>query len=197
MAEKSMDLTKGADASTVSGAQIDRGAATISSPPPIPSAAEVYVEHAPFLRRVAIRKFGVPPADAESLVHDVFISYLTDPRRVRTNLRGYLVVSICNASRKYWLSRNSESRIFDESVPVDDVVVEETFAGLDRTLIVAATLARMPKRYRDVLKRYYLEGQDTKTIAAALGTTPANVNYLMHVCRVRARDIYAELNRRP
>jgi RNA polymerase sigma factor (sigma-70 family) len=158
---------------------------------------EVYTEFAPLLRRVAIRKFGVPIADAESLVHDVFISYLSDPRRVRTNLRGYLIASMCNASRRYWNSRNSESRIFAGDLPVDDLVAEETFDGLDTTQLVAATLARLPARYREVLRRYYLDGQNTKTIADAMGTTPTNVNYLMHVCRVRAREIYHELNRVP
>lgn len=165
--------------------------------PAEPAAGEIYVEYAPLLRRVAIRKFAIPIVDAEALVHDVFIGYLSDPRRVRVNLRGYLIASICNACRKYWNSRNSESRIFSDAVEVDEAVAEETFDGLDRTLLVAATLARLPARYRDVLKRYYLEGQDTKTIADALGTTPTNVNYLMHVCRVRARDIYHELNRVP
>jgi RNA polymerase sigma factor (sigma-70 family) len=158
---------------------------------------EVYTEYAPLLRRIAIRKFGVPIADAQSLVHDVFICYLSDPRRVRTNLRGYLIAAMCNASRKYWNSRNSESRIFDGDLPVDDLVSGETFDGLDTTLLVAATLARLPARYREVLRRYYLDGQNTKTIADAMGTTPANVNYLMHVCRVRAREIYHELNRVP
>ncbi|MCU1348233.1 MAG: Sigma factor PvdS, controling pyoverdin biosynthesis [Acidobacteria bacterium] len=159
-------------------------------------ASDIYVAYAPLLRRVAIRKFGISMADAESLVHDVFISYLSNPLRVRTNLRGYLIACICNASRKYLLSRNSESRIFAEDVPVDDVVAEETFDGFESTQLVAATLARLPARYRDILRRHYLDGEDTKTIAAALGTTPTNINYLMHVCRIRARDIYRELNRR-
>jgi len=166
-------------------------------PAPGASATEIYVAYAPLLRRVAIRKFSIPFPEAESLVHDVFICYLSDPMRVRTNLRGYLIACICNASRKYLLSRSSESRIFAADVPVDDVVVEETFDGLDTTMLVAATLARMPARYRDILRRHYLDGEDTRTIAEALGTTPTNINYLMHVCRIRARDIYRELNRRP
>ncbi|MCU1348132.1 MAG: polymerase, sigma-24 subunit, subfamily [Acidobacteria bacterium] len=202
MADDPMDLTKRSQCPGAETDGVPAGSAPTAPIPaaaPLPTPAEVYVEHAALLRRVAIRKFGVPPADAEPLVHDVFIAYLTDPRRVRTNLRGYLIASICNASRRYWLSRNSESRIFDASVVADEVVVveESTFDGLDRTQLVAATLARLPKRYRDILRRHYLEGQDTKTIADALGTTPTNVNYLMHVCRVRARGIYEELNRRP
>jgi hypothetical protein len=40
------------------------------------SIEHVYLEHALLLRRVAMRKFHVPEEDAETLVHDVFITYL-------------------------------------------------------------------------------------------------------------------------
>jgi RNA polymerase sigma factor (sigma-70 family) len=157
---------------------------------------EMYLAHAQLLRRVAIRKFQVPPGDAESLVHDVFINYLRTERTVRSDVRGYLVASICNACRNYWRARRSEERVFvGGGDPERDAVGEDMFDGLAVNLLVASTLARLGDRCRDALKRYYLDGEDTATIAAALNTSPANVNYMMHVCRKRARAIYEEIAR--
>ena len=70
----------------------------------------VYLEHAPLLRRVAVRKFGIPPADADTLVHDVFAAYIANPGAVRSDLRAYLIAAICNASRNYWRTKEMQER---------------------------------------------------------------------------------------
>ncbi len=162
------------------------------------SSDEIYVEHGPFLRRVAMRKFGIPHADAEALVHDVFINYLIRPRTVHSDLRAYLIGAICNASRNYWRSRRSEDRVFAEPEgDAPDVVSEDVFDGLALNLVVASTLARLGARCREVLRRYYLEGEDTASIARAMNTSPTNVNYMMHVCRKEARAIYESITQVP
>jgi RNA polymerase sigma factor (sigma-70 family) len=163
------------------------------------SVERIYIEHALLLRRVAIRKFGIPKADAETLVHDVFAAYIANPGAVRTNLRSYLVAATCNACRNYWRSHRMYERFFvpskgeedEESRPPD----ETFFEGLALHLVISATLAKLGQRCRDILRRYYFEGEDTQSIAAALGTSPANVNYVMHVCRKKARHIYDEITR--
>ncbi len=162
------------------------------------STDEIYLEHGPLLRRVAIRKFNVPPSEAEALVHDVFINCLLIRRNVRTNLRAYLVAAIHNACRNYWRLRRSENQVFagDESAAAD-VATDDLFDGLALNLLVASTLAQLGERCREVLRRYYLQGEDTATIATAFDTTPTNVNYLMHVCRKRARAAYEKLTRVP
>jgi len=164
--------------------------------PRIP-AGEIYLEHAPMLRRVAVRKFDIPAADAEALVHDVFAAYLASPGAVRTNLKGYLVAAICNASRNYWRSRRTEERVFTDEEAMDVAVPEDLFDGLAVNLVVAATLARLGSRCREVLRRYYLDGEETRSIAEAVGISPGNVNHLRHVCKIRAREIYEEINRVP
>jgi RNA polymerase sigma factor (sigma-70 family) len=156
---------------------------------------EVYLEHAPVMRRVIIRKFHVPPADADALVHDVFVGYLANPQRVRLNLKAYLVAGACNAARKYWRSKSYHERLFAEDLTTNDAAAaDDTFADLARNLMVAATLARLGPRCQEALRRYYLDGEDTQTIATALNTSPANVNYIMHTCRLRAREIHEELS---
>lgn len=155
----------------------------------------LYMEHGPFLRRVAIRKFDVPPVDAEELVNDVFINYLTRWEHVRSDVRAYLVAGICNASRNYWRSKRSEGRVFADrdlsSVPAEDPSLD----GLALNLVMASTLARLRERCREALRRYYFDGQDSADIAIAMQTSRSNVNYLMHVCRKRARAIYETITR--
>ncbi len=159
----------------------------------------IYLDHALLLRRVAIRKFNVPPADAEGLVHDVFINYLVGRRVVAGDLRAYLVAAICNACRNYWRSRRSEERVFasDECAAADAAIADDLIEGLELRLLIGSILARLGARCRDVLRRYYLDGEETTSIATSIDTTPSNVNYLMHVCRKRARDAYEAIRRTP
>lgn len=158
----------------------------------------IYLENAAFLRRIAIRKFRVPPAEAEALVHDVFINYLIRARHVRGEVRGYLVAGICNASRNYWRSQKLETRLFsDDDLAAIDARGEDLLDGLVLNLVVASILSRLGARCREVLKRYYLDGDDSATIALAMETSPANVNYMMHVCRKRAREAYETMTRVP
>ncbi|MGN6186769.1 MAG: sigma-70 family RNA polymerase sigma factor [Thermoanaerobaculia bacterium] len=162
---------------------------------PDAAVAETFLGHALLLRRIATRKFRVPECDAEALVHDVFINYLVAVQRVQPyDLRAYLISAICNASRNYWRNRRSDDRIFS-TVDLDDQTLDESSAAdifrvLSNTLDVASMLARLGNRCREILRRYYLEEQDTASIAAAIQTTCSNVNYLMHTCRKRARAAY-------
>jgi RNA polymerase sigma factor (sigma-70 family) len=154
---------------------------------------ELYVEHAFLLRRIAVRKFAIPDCEAETLVHDVFVEYLVRTRDVHHNIRSYLIAAICNASRNYWRAKQTREKYLtaEISVPVEDDVLE----GLSLRMMIGATLARLGTRCREVLRRYYLEDEDTASIAGALDTTPSNVNYLMHVCRKKARRIYEEIGK--
>jgi len=174
------------------------GGTQACAPATAAAAGQLYLDYAPLLRRVAVRKFNVPPAEAEALVHDVFINYLVTPRRVMDrHLRAYLVASICNASRNYWRSRHTEARVF--ATGACDVAraasADEVLEGLARNLTVASTLAKLGARCREVLQRYYLRAEATPAIAAAMKTTAGNVNYLVHVCRKRARAIYEQITR--
>ena len=150
------------------------------------SVHDLYLRYAPLLRHLALRRFRIPREDVDSLVHDVFATYLSDPTTVRS-IRPYLVGGICNASRQYWRRRDRHDEFCggtDE--PVDPGTLEHVAMRLD----VAMALARIGKRCREALRRYYLEGESTPAIAAVLETTPNNVLYLLHVCRKRARAAF-------
>lgn len=153
------------------------------------------MNHAALLRRVAMRKFDIPASEADSLVHDVFINYLAG-RLQPKDVRAYLISAICNASRNYWRSRRSESRIFseEESAP-DDLSTTDAFETVSMNLVIGAILAKLGPRCREILQRYYLYGHDTPSIAAAMKTTCSNVNYLMYSCRKRARAAFEGISR--
>lgn len=144
---------------------------------------DVYLRYAPLLRHLALGRFSIPREDVDSLVHDVFATFLTDPTNIRS-VRPYLVGGICNASRQYWRRRDREDA-FCESA--EDLVDKRTLDQVSMRLDVARALSRVGKRCREALRRYYLDGESTPTIAAFLETTPNNVLYLLHVCRKRAR----------
>lgn len=172
----------------------------VTDPDQARSAAEqLYLDHAFLLRRIVIRKFGIAEDEAEAIVHDVFVEYLVRPRSVHCNVRGYLIAAVCNASRNYWRAQRTRERYFpSEPGEVEHEIAgggDDLFDGLAHRMVVGATLARLGARCREILRRYYLEEEETASIAAALDTTPSNVNYLMHVCRKKARQIYETIAR--
>src|SRR5438874_8521369 len=54
-----------------------------------------------FLLGVAVRKFRVPVTEAETLVHEVFLTYLKRANEIH-DLPAWLLGAICHASRHYW-----------------------------------------------------------------------------------------------
>jgi RNA polymerase sigma factor (sigma-70 family) len=159
--------------------------------------AEVYDIHAPLLYAIARRKFGVPDADVEGLVHDVFATFLAGPARVR-DLRAYLIGGICNASREYWRRQKQDERLFTD-VDGDDTsaVSEEVTDSVTLALTLNVVLGRVDERCRSVLMRYYVDDEDSSSIAASIGTSRRNVNYILHVCRKRVRAIFRQIAQHP
>jgi len=58
----------------------------------------LYMQYRTLLMTVACRKFRVPESDAESLLQEVFVSFLQTGAKIE-NVRAWLVAAICNASR--------------------------------------------------------------------------------------------------
>jgi RNA polymerase sigma factor (sigma-70 family) len=151
------------------------------------------------LRAVAISKFDIPACDVDELIHDVFITYLRNPSNIYGDPRRYLLGGVCNASRNYWRTRRTREHMFSD---IDEILGiaeanEDILRDLTAQSTLKATLSRLPSRCREALCRYYLDEEDTSTIAAALETSRRNVNYIVHVCRKRARAIYDEISRVP
>lgn len=174
--------------------EADEGGATaVPVPPPAVHEAlpfeEAYLRFAPRLRKIAVARFNIPRAEAETLVHDVFASYLVNAPSVRA-LEPYLVGAICNASRHYLRRSGAADAIFCGDSGCAAAPGEDLLAEVERKLLVSRLLARVGSRCRDLLHRYYVKGETTQAIADGLDSTPGSVLVSLHNCRKRARAAF-------
>lgn len=164
---------------------------TVASPA-AESVESLYGRLAGLMHYLSTSRFSVPADDAEALVQDVFVAYVMRTSEVH-DPQAWLVGAICHASRKYWRGKDRESAMPEDSAEWADegalLAVTDVF---DRTAL-EATMSRLDDRGRELLRRFYLEGQSTSAIAAELGTTTGTVQVLLHKTRKRAHAIYREL----
>jgi RNA polymerase sigma factor (sigma-70 family) len=157
---------------------------------------EVYLQFAPLLRKIAVRKYGIPLAEAEPLVHDVFATYLTNAGEVN-DVGPYLVGGICNAARHYLRRRDAREALFCGEDPCAASPTESILQEIERKLLLRRLLARVGSRCRDLLHRYYLAGESTQSIAGALHFKPMTVLICLAKCRKRARAAYESMTEIP
>ena len=150
---------------------------------------EVSLRFAPLLRKIAVRKFGIPPADAEPLVHDVFATYLTRSEEVE-QLERYLIGGICNASRQYLRRGAAANDLFCGEEPCAATPTESILMEVERKILVGRLFARIGSRCRDILHRYYVNGETTNALAGELQFKPTTVLIFLSRCRKRALAAY-------
>jgi len=150
---------------------------------------EAYLRFAPLLRKIAVGKFGIPAADAEPLVHDVFATYLTRAEEVE-NLERYLIGGICNASRHYLRRGAAADDVFCGEEPCAATPTESILLEVERKILIGRLLARIGSQCRDILYRYYVNGETTGAIAGELGFKPATVLIYLSKCRRSALSAY-------
>jgi RNA polymerase sigma factor (sigma-70 family) len=161
----------------------------VDAPEKAPTAfEEIYLEHAPLMRRLAVRRFGIPQSEAETLVHDVFATYLVQAASVR-QVTPYLVGAICNASRQYLRKSTRETLLFCGEEPCAATPDDETTREVHRRLLLSRALARIGRRCRELLRRYYLDNEATASLADSMNTTPGSLYVHVHNCVKRAREI--------
>lgn len=157
---------------------------------------EAYLQFAPLLRKIAVKKYGIPITEAEPLVHDVFATYFTNADDVN-EVRPYLVGGICNAARHYLRRVDARDAIFCGEDPCAAVPTESILLEVERKLLLRRLLARIGSRCRDLLQRYYVAGESTRAIAAALHFKPMTVLVCLSKCRKRALAAYHAMMERP
>jgi RNA polymerase sigma factor (sigma-70 family) len=154
---------------------------------------EAYLQFGPRLRKIAMRKFRIPEHDAETIVQDVFTTYLMHMHAVNA-LEPYLIGAICNASRYYWRRADAAEAVFCTEQPcaatADNALVEE----IERKLILSRILGRIGSRCRDLLHRYYVNGDTTAAIADSLRLKQSTIPVFLHKCRRRALGAYRSMS---
>jgi RNA polymerase sigma factor (sigma-70 family) len=153
----------------------------------------LYTEYGLLLRTIAIRRYRVPPDDAEALVHDIFAAYLQRRTSVR-DVKGWLIGAIGNASKNYLRKRRPEADLLPEHEEAADAAAEESLDQSLRRLTIASVLARLGTKCRETLRRYYLHEEPKERIAEELATSPGYVLHLLVTCRKRAQELLRSLS---
>jgi RNA polymerase sigma factor (sigma-70 family) len=153
----------------------------------------IYTAYAPLLRKIAMRKFGIPRGDAEALVHDVFATYLANPANVR-NLRPYLIGAICNAARSHLRRDATERELFCDGPVCAAAPDEDLVEGVIRSITLSTALAQLGPSCRETLRRFYFTGESAPVIARSRNTTANYILRLLNYCRNRARAIYESMS---
>lgn len=155
----------------------------------------VYEQYFDLLVQVAVYKFQVPDSEAETLVHDVLISYLRKSNDV-IELRSWLIGAICHASRHYW-RLNGRTVGEEASIELDraDPASLRILDSLPDQLAARQALECLAPRCREVLRMRYFEGCTVPEIAQSLGVTAKYAQKLISRCLRRAERLYSEKGR--
>ncbi len=154
---------------------------------------EVYLRYASRLRKIAVRKFSIPVTEAETLVHDVFATYFMHAASVHA-VEPYLIGAICNASRHYMRRSDAADALFCGESPCAATPGDALLDEVSRKLLLSRMLAGVGSRCRELLHRYYWNGETTKTIADTLDSTTSSILVYLHKCRKRALARYRALS---
>lgn len=156
---------------------------------------EAYLRYAPRLQRIAMRRYGVAAGDAEVLVQEVFTTYFQHAADVEA-LEPYLIGAICNASRNHLRRAIASKALFcgEEPCPAtpDDALLNE----VERKRLLSQMLARIGGRCRELLQRFYVQGEGTETLASEFGLTRGSVKVTLFKCRQRALAAYRAIMER-
>ena len=152
----------------------------------------VYAGYFDLLVQVAIHKFRVPDSEAETLAHDVLISYLRKSNDV-IELRPWLVGAICHASRHYW-RLNSRTVPTETDMELDraDPASVRILDSLPNQLAAREALECLNPRCREILSMRYFEGCTVIEVAERLGIKPKYAQKLISKCLRRAETLYGE-----
>lgn len=174
------------------------------SQPPLSSDEErdfekIYVSHFGFLLAVAIRKFRVPESEAETLVHDVFLSYVKRSEEV-VDIHAWLLGGICHASRYYWRLNGRGGTIVE--IDSGDFEQEDPSSSdihdlLPNQIAARAALDSLPKRYAEILRLRFYDGFSINEIAQKLGVKPKYAQKLVTKCLRRAEKTYFLRGQKP
>ena len=151
----------------------------------------------PLVRRVVAAR--VPdPATADDLVQETLARVLAAAARVDPGmLEPYAIVTARNVVASLWRDqdrhRRNQHRVVDldpPEAPDEDVLVEEDRAA------VAEALTRLSDRERSTLLVHEVSGQDTRSLAAELGSTAGAVAAQLNRTRARLRVEYLLVSER-
>lgn len=129
------------------------------------------------------------------------MSLLLSSQRIE-NVRSWLVAATCNGCRHYWRRHGAQQRMFvaaaaGSSDGAEEPASDDLSTSLERKFLVAAVLACLTEKQRDVLRLHYFEGLTIAEIAERLNITCRYARKATSVALRRAREAYHRLALRP
>jgi DNA-directed RNA polymerase specialized sigma24 family protein len=103
----------------------------------------------------------------------------------------YLIGAICNASRLYWRRNAAADELFCAETPCAATPGDALQEAVEQKLLLTRVLARIGAKCRDLLQRYYLNGETTEALAVRFHSTPGSIRVRIFHCRDRARSAVA------
>jgi RNA polymerase sigma factor (sigma-70 family) len=152
---------------------------------------ELYAEHFDFLVAVAVRKFRVPESDAESLAHEVFLSFLRRSEKV-LNIHSWMLGAICHASRYYWRQNGRVIEPLDDEKAFErpDPATTRILDSLPDQIAAREALEGLRPRDQEILRMRYFEGCSIVEIAGRLGVKAKYAQKLLTKVLRRAERNY-------
>jgi RNA polymerase sigma factor (sigma-70 family) len=167
----------------------------VTSEPSAPISADdrftaIYQKHFGLLASIATQKFRVPDTEAETLAHEVFLSYLRKSDPIN-DLRAWLVGAICHASRHYW-RLNGRMIATDDEMELDRVDPTSTriLDSLPDQIAARQALECLSPRCQEILRLRYFDGLTMNEIADHFGVKPKYAQKLVSKCLRRAEMLY-------
>lgn len=159
--------------------------------PPQPRGSPDVAGLIPIVRRVVAARIP-DQATADDLVQETLARVLAAAGRVEPGmLEPYAIVTARNVVASLWREqdrlRRHQHRVVDldePPAPDQDVLVEEDRAA------IAEALTRLSDRERETLLAHEVSGQDTRSLAEALGSTSGAVAAQLNRSRARLRVEY-------
>lgn len=163
-----------------------------SAATPSDTLEKLYREHGPVMVAYARVQWSLDTADAEAVVHDIFLSLLERQPDV-INERGFLLGATRNACKHYWRKRGRETELPED---LADAVESRRQEQWPLVTTVVAALSHLGPRCREVLHSFYIGNEEVAEIAKRFDITPEYVYHVLVSCRRRLREIVSDSGER-
>jgi RNA polymerase sigma-70 factor (ECF subfamily) len=140
---------------------------------------EIYLRYARMVHAILLAR--VPPAEADDLVQDVFLSAMKQLKGLRTAgaFRGWLGAIARNRAIDYFRGVRCETPL--EDAAADCVAARPGQAASAESHAAIDAVRALPEAYRETLLMRLVEGMTGPEIARQTGLTPESVR--VNLCR--------------
>jgi RNA polymerase sigma-70 factor (ECF subfamily) len=143
---------------------------------------------APYVHAIAVRGYRLSEQDAEDVFQEVFLRAWTRIGDLREDaaIRAWLG----QLTRRLAIDRlraRAREAVREDLDTLHDLPMQDALAGLDEALTVRAAIERLPGIHREIVDRFFIDGQSHATIAADLGIAEGTVASRLSRARERLR----------